>query len=148
MKSLLYQICNRRGRGSLRGYWTTFVDLGISLLICYDPIKEKRLVGGSQKNQHVSMKAFQELNFTKIEVEVGEQKETKKVTKDKKRERSGIPPPFFVSVEELYSIQGAWVKDGLVVLPDCKREPTRKKSEMRFTVGNIEEVMWSSRVMW
>ena len=29
--------------------------------------------------------------------------ELKKTTEGKKRERSGIPPPFFVSVDELYS---------------------------------------------
>ena len=36
-------------------------------------------------------------------VEVAMVEELKKTTEGKKRERSGIPPPFFVSVDELYS---------------------------------------------
>ena len=55
--------------------------------------------------------------------------ETKKVTKDKKSERNGIPPPFFVSAEELYSILEAWVKDGMVVLPECKCEPIEEEKQ-------------------
>ena len=39
----------------------------------------------------------------------------------------GIPPPFTVSTEELYSILEAWVKDGVVILPECKHEPTKKE---------------------
>lgn len=50
----------------------------------------------------------------KIEVAMAE--ETKKVTKGRKRGRIGIPPPFFGSIEELYNILEAWVKDGMVVL--------------------------------
>lgn len=46
---------------------------------------------------------------------------TKKVTKGKKREKSSIPPPFFISAKELYSILDAWVKDGVVVLRNYKR---------------------------
>ena len=53
--------------------------------------------------------------------------EIKKVTRGRKREISGIPPPFSVSVEELHSILEAWVKDGVVVLPECKREPTEEE---------------------
>lgn len=63
----------------------------------------------------------------KIEVAVVE--ETKKVTKGRKRERSSIPPHFSVSAEELYSILDAWVKDGVVVLPDCKHEPTKEEKK-------------------
>nr|POF05066.1 hypothetical protein CFP56_35627 [Quercus suber] len=59
--------------------------------------------------------------------EVAVVKETKKVTKDKKSERNGIPTPFFVSTEELYSILEAWVRDGMVVLPECKCEPTEEE---------------------
>ena len=53
--------------------------------------------------------------------------ELNKVTKGKKRQRSGIPPPFSISVEELYGILEAWVKDGMVVLPECKRELTQEE---------------------
>ena len=51
----------------------------------------------------------------------------KKATKVKKRERNGIPPPFYVSAEELYNILKAWVKDGVMVLLKCKREPIEEK---------------------
>ena len=50
--------------------------------------------------------------------------EPKKLAKDKKREGGSIPSPFTVSTEELNSILEAWVKDGVVVLPKCKHEPT------------------------
>ena len=49
--------------------------------------------------------------------------EPKKAAKGKKRERGSVPP-FIVSTKELYSILEAWVKDGIVVLPKCKCEPT------------------------
>lgn len=61
----------------------------------------------------------------KVEVVVVE--EPKKVTKGKKREKSSIPHPFSVSLEELYSILEAQVKDGMVVLPECKHEPTEEE---------------------
>ena len=61
----------------------------------------------------------------KVEVVVAE--EPKKVVIGKKRERGGIPPPFTVSTEELYSILEAWLKDGVAVLPECKREPTKEE---------------------
>ena len=48
----------------------------------------------------------------------------KKAIKVKKREGSGFPPPFYVSAEEVYNILKAWVKDGMMVLLECKREPT------------------------
>ena len=48
--------------------------------------------------------------------------EPKKVDKGNKREKGGIPPPFTVSTEELYSILKAWVKDGVVTLLECKHE--------------------------
>ena len=32
-------------------------------------------------------------------------------------------------VEELYSILKAWVKDGVVVLPECKRESTEEEKQ-------------------
>lgn len=51
----------------------------------------------------------------------------KKAIKGRIKERSGIPPPFSVSTEELYNILKAWVKDDMVVLPKCKREPTEKE---------------------
>ena len=51
----------------------------------------------------------------------------KKVAKGKKRERCDIPPPFSVLTEELYSILEAWVKDGAVVSPKCKHDPTKEK---------------------
>lgn len=60
-------------------------------------------------------------------IEAAMVEETKKVTKGKKRERSSIPPPFSISTKELYSILDAWVKDGVVVLPKCKREPIKEK---------------------
>ena len=50
--------------------------------------------------------------------------ESKKATKGKKRERGSIPPPFIVSTKELYSILEASLKDCMVVLSKCKREPT------------------------
>ena len=56
----------------------------------------------------------------------------KKATKGRIRERNGIPPPFFVSTEEQYSILKAWVKDGMVVLPKCKREPTEEEKPGTF----------------
>ena len=40
----------------------------------------------------------------------------------RERERGSIPPPFTVSIEELYGILEAWLKDGVVVLPECKHE--------------------------
>ena len=40
----------------------------------------------------------------------------------RERERGSIPPPFTVSIEELYGILEAWLKDGVVVLPKCKHE--------------------------
>ena len=60
-------------------------------------------------------------------VEVAMVKEPKKATKGRKRERSGIPPPFSILVEDLYSILEAWVKDSMVVLPECRREPIEKE---------------------
>ncbi|KAF3976736.1 hypothetical protein CMV_000092 [Castanea mollissima] len=54
-------------------------------------------------------------------VEAAMVEEPKKVAKGKKREKGSIHLPFTVSIEELYSILEAWVKDG-VVLPECKRE--------------------------
>ena len=56
-------------------------------------------------------------------VEVAMVGEPEKVAKGRKRERSGIPP-FSVSVEELFNILEAWVKDGVEVLHECKCEPT------------------------
>ena len=41
----------------------------------------------------------------------------------------GIPPPFTVYMEELYSILEAWLKDGVVVLPDYKHEPTEEEKQ-------------------
>nr|POF03390.1 hypothetical protein CFP56_60579 [Quercus suber] len=35
-----------------------------------------------------------------------------------------------IIIKELYSILDAWVKDGVVVLLECKREPERRKSEV------------------
>ena len=66
----------------------------------------------------------------KVEVVVAE--EPKKVVKGKKRERGSIPPSFTVSTEELYSIIEAWLKDGVVVLPECKHEPTEEKKQSPF----------------
>lgn len=60
-------------------------------------------------------------------VEVAMVEEPKKAVKGKKRERSGIPPPFLVSAE-LYSILEAWMKDGMVVLLKCKREPIEEEN--------------------
>ena len=59
--------------------------------------------------------------------EVAMVEETKKVTKGRKRERSGIPPPFTVSAEKLYSILKASVKDDIVVLLKCKHEPIEEE---------------------
>jgi len=61
----------------------------------------------------------------KVEAAVVEK--PKKAAKGRKRERSGIPPPFSVSTEELYSILEAWVKDCVVVLSECKREPIEEE---------------------
>ena len=61
----------------------------------------------------------------KVEVVVGE--EPKKATKNKRREKGSIPPSFTVSTEELYNIVEAWLKDGVVVLPKCKREPIEEE---------------------
>ena len=58
--------------------------------------------------------------------------EFKKMAKGKKRDRGGIPPPFTVSIEELYSILEAWVKDGIVTLPECKHEPTKEEKRNPF----------------
>ena len=61
----------------------------------------------------------------KVEVAVVE--ESKKVVNGKKREKGSIPPPFTVSTEELYSILEVWLKDGVVVLLECKHEPTEEE---------------------
>ena len=61
----------------------------------------------------------------KVEVVVAE--EPKKATKNKKREKGSIPPPFTGSTEELYNILETWLKDGVVLLPECKREPTEEE---------------------
>nr|POE45833.1 hypothetical protein CFP56_75819 [Quercus suber] len=53
--------------------------------------------------------------------------EPKKATKGRKRERNNILPPFSVSTKEMYSILEAWVKDCVVVLPECKCEPIEEK---------------------
>ena len=60
-------------------------------------------------------------------IEVAMVEETKKVTKGRKRERSGIPPPFTISAKKLYSILEAWVKDNIVVLLKCKHEPIEEE---------------------
>ena len=59
-------------------------------------------------------------------VEVAMVEEPKKETKNKKMERGSIPPPFTISTKELYSILEAWLKDGVVVLPECKHKPTEE----------------------
>ena len=53
--------------------------------------------------------------------------EFKKMAKGKKRDRGGIPPPFTVSIKELYSILEAWVKNGVVTLLECKHDPTEEE---------------------
>ena len=60
-------------------------------------------------------------------VEVVVVKEPKKVAKNKKREIGSISPPFTVSIKKLYSILEAWLKDGVVVLPECKHEPVEEE---------------------
>ena len=60
-------------------------------------------------------------------MEVAVEEEPKKVVKGKKMERGGIHPSFIVSTKELYSILEAWVKDGVVMLPECKHEPTEEE---------------------
>ena len=62
----------------------------------------------------------------KVEVAVVEK--PKKAAKGKKRERGSIPPPFTVSTKELYSILEAWLKDSVVVFPECKRESTYEEN--------------------
>nr|POE53939.1 hypothetical protein CFP56_53441 [Quercus suber] len=61
----------------------------------------------------------------KVEVAVAE--DPKKVVKNKKRERGGILPPFTISTKKLYSILEAWLKDDVVVLLECKCEPTKEE---------------------
>nr|POF03051.1 hypothetical protein CFP56_70073 [Quercus suber] len=58
------------------------------------------------------------------------------VAKGKKRDRGGIPPPFIVSIEELYSILEAWVKDGVVTLPESgkKADPRMHRLEVVMTL--------------
>nr|POF25826.1 hypothetical protein CFP56_71865 [Quercus suber] len=80
----------------------------------------------------------------KVEVAVVE--EPKKGVKGKKRERGGIPPPFTMSIEKLYSILEAWLKDGVVVLLECKREPQKKKSKILFIVGITGDVITIPRI--
>lgn len=53
--------------------------------------------------------------------------EVKKGTKGRKREINSIPPPFSISAKELYIILDTWIKDGVVVLPPCKRETTEEE---------------------
>ena len=60
-------------------------------------------------------------------MEVTVTEKPKLVVKGKKRERGGIPPPFTISTKMLYRILEAWLKDGVVVLPECKREPTKEE---------------------
>ena len=68
-------------------------------------------------------------------------KESKKAAKAKKKERGSIPPPFTVSTEELYSILEAWVKDGVVVFPECKCEPIDEEKKVHFTAGTTGGVI-------
>ena len=42
---------------------------------------------------------------------------------------SGIPPFFSIPTKELYRILEAWMKDGVVVLLECKREPTEEEKQ-------------------
>ena len=63
-------------------------------------------------------------------------KESKKAAKAKKRERG-----FTVSTEELYSILEAWVKDGVVVFPECKCEPIDEEKKVHFTAGTTGGVI-------
>ena len=37
------------------------------------------------------------------------------------------PPPFTISTKELYNILEAWLKDGVVVLLECKPESTNEE---------------------
>ena len=60
-------------------------------------------------------------------VEVAMAEETKKVVKGKKREKGSIPPSFTMSTKELYSILETWLKDGVVVLPECKHKPIEEE---------------------
>nr|POE91597.1 hypothetical protein CFP56_25640 [Quercus suber] len=65
-------------------------------------------------------------------------KGTKEIVKGKKREKGSIPPPFTVSTKELYSILEAWLKDGIVVLPECKHEPIEEeKRSSLYLLGHM-----------
>lgn len=71
--------------------------------------------------------------------------EPKNATKNKKRERASILPPFTISIEELYSILEAWSKDGVVILPKCKGEPMKeeKRGPLHFdTIGGVTTIQW------
>ena len=75
----------------------------------------------------------QPLKWESKNVEVAMVVETKIASKGKKRERerererNDIPPPFSILAEELYSILEAWVKDGVVVLPEYKHKATKEE---------------------
>ena len=71
-----------------------------------------------------SRKAWRREN-KKVEFAVTE--ESKKMAKGRRRDRVGIPPPITMSTKELYSIVEAWVKDGVVTLPEFKHEPTEEE---------------------
>ena len=67
--------------------------------------------------------------------------ETKKAMQSRKRERSGIPHSFSLSVEKLYSILDTWIKDRVVVLLPCKHKPIEEEAEVSFSVGITGEVI-------
>nr|POE55158.1 hypothetical protein CFP56_02160 [Quercus suber] len=123
-------------------YIRRFRDLS---LLCYDFMEEERLLDvciAATRRTSISVRKPSKGSNSQIvsaprqpwrrenkKVEVAMTEEPKKVAKGKKRDKGGTPPPFTVSTEELYSILEAWVKDGLVTLPECHEDPMEEEAE-------------------
>ena len=117
--------------GMLYEYWSYLENLQISTFTRLveaarrTSMSVRKLSKGST-SQAVSMPR-QPWRRKNKKVEVAMTKETKKVVKGKKREKGSIPPSFTMSTKELYSILETWLKDGVVVLPECKHEPIEEE---------------------
>ena len=122
--------------GMLYEYWSYLENLQISTFTRLveaarrTSMSVRKLSKGST-SQAVSMPR-QPWRRKNKKVEVAMTKETKKVVKGKKREKGSIPPSFTMSTKELYSILETWLKDGVVVLPECKHEPIEEEKRSPY----------------
>ena len=117
--------------GMLYEYWPYFENLQITSSTRLVEASRKTSMSvrkpskGSTSQATNTPRQFWRREGKKVEVAIAE--EPKKETKNKKIERGSIPPPFTISTKELYSILEAWLKDGVVVLPECKHKPTEEE---------------------